>query len=329
MESPRELGRSRCPRLPDKPIQPINARLLVIRGGAIGDFVLTLPALKLLREGFPDCHIEIMAYRRVLPLVNQRFYANSVRCIEYGPMAACFNPKAEMAAEMADYFLSFGQIISFLYDPDTLFRRSLEKIGVKNFLSISPKVQDHEHASSQLAKPLSSLALFLEDPVATFHHHAEDLAVAEPLLHGLGPRFLTIHTGSGSPKKNWPVERWGEVISHLLIHASQQAVVVVGGEADSESLARMKSAFGTRIRILENLPLNVLGAVLSKTTFFLGHDSGISHLAAASGAPCLLLYGPTDPRVWAPCGKEVKILQAPNGNLENIQADDVLSFLTF
>lgn len=299
-------------------------KILVIRGGAIGDFILTLPALRLLREGFPDCHIEIMAYRRVLPLVNQRFYADSVRCIEYGPMAACFNPKAEMAADMAEYFLSFGQIVSFLYDPDALFRRSLEKIGVKNLLGISPRVGEHEHASIQLAKPLNSLALFLEEPAARFHHTAEDAESAAPFLEGLTPNFLSIHPGSGSSKKNWPVDRWEEVIASYLDIDSKRSVVVVGGEADEEPLSYLKSSFGSRIRILESLPLNTLGAVLAQSGMFLGHDSGISHLAAATRAPCLLLFGPTDPGVWAPHGDHVRVLRAPHGNLENLEVNDLV-----
>jgi ADP-heptose:LPS heptosyltransferase len=41
---------------------------------------------------------------------------------------------------------------------------------------------------------------------------------------------------------------------------------------------------------------------------FLGHDSGVSHLAAAVGTPCVLLFGPTDPAMWAPPGEYVRVI---------------------
>jgi len=58
-----------------------------------------------------------------------------------------------------------------------------------------------------------------------------------------------------------------------------------------------------------------LAAILQQARLFLGHDSGISHIAAATGAASLLLFGPTDPDVWAPLTGDVKIIRAPGGDL--------------
>jgi ADP-heptose:LPS heptosyltransferase len=52
-------------------------RILVIRGGAIGDFILTLPALKALRNTYPDAHIEILGYKHIAVLAENRFYAQA------------------------------------------------------------------------------------------------------------------------------------------------------------------------------------------------------------------------------------------------------------
>src|ERR1700722_11976877 len=99
----------------------MSPRILVIRGGAIGDFILTLPALRLLREGFPACRIEIVGYRHICALAGRRFYADAVRSIEYGPMAGFFNPRATHDEELSGYFASFDQVVSYLYDPDGMF----------------------------------------------------------------------------------------------------------------------------------------------------------------------------------------------------------------
>ena len=61
-----------------------------------------------------------------------------------------------------------------------------------------------------------------------------------------------------------------------------------------------------------------LGAALGRCLGFLGHDSGVSHLAAAAGARCLLLFGPTDPAVWAPANAGVEVLRSPSGRMADI-----------
>ena len=73
------------------------SRILVIRGGAIGDFILTLPALELLREAFRDAHIEILGYKHIVALAERRFYANAMRSIEYGALASFFARDGELA----------------------------------------------------------------------------------------------------------------------------------------------------------------------------------------------------------------------------------------
>lgn len=267
-----------------------------------------------------------MSYRRVLPLVEGRHYADSARCIEYGPLAACFNPRAEMEPALRDLFLGCGQIVSFLHDPDGLFRASLEKIGVKHLLTASPLLGAESHAAYQLATPLASLALFLDDPTARIFLRQDDHDSAAEILSDLPEAFFAIHPGSGSLRKNWPVDRWEKVISELLHRFGDGGLAVLIGEAD-EDARTMVAHFQGRLKILNNLPLNTLVAVLSRAKGFLGHDSGMSHLAAAVGVPCLLLFGPTDPTVWAPAGPHVRVLQAPGGDLSRLEPADVLDAL--
>ena len=295
--------------------------ILVIRGGAIGDFLLTLPALRLLREGFPDCRIEIVGYRHICSVAEGRFYADAVRSIEYAPMAGFFNPRSDLDPELSAYFAGFGQVISYLFDPDGFFAGNLKRCGVKNLICGDPRISDSGHAVRQLARPLESLALFLEDPSAEIFPTAEDASEAERLLAGHRPPFVAVHPGSGSPKKNWPLPAWKELLSELC--GTKATVLVVSGESDAERVAELEATFGKRLVFLDHLPLHLLGAVLQRCVFFVGHDSGISHLAAAAGAKCLLLFGPTDPAVWAPANPDVNVLRAPGGLLQNLSMEMV------
>ena len=75
-------------------------RILVIRGGAIGDFVLTLPAIKLLRDRYSKAHIEILGSKHIAVLAEKRFYADAVRSIESGQLARFFAKDSELPAEL-------------------------------------------------------------------------------------------------------------------------------------------------------------------------------------------------------------------------------------
>ncbi len=313
----------------------MKPRILVIRGGAIGDFILTLPAIRLLRENFPGAHLEILGYRHIIALAEGRAYADAARSIEYGPMAGFFVPRSVLAPDLVAYFASFQQVVSYLFDPDGFFEANLRRAGVKNLLPAYAKIDDSEHAARQLARPLQSLALYLDDHAATVHPSAEDHAFADEFLRsraaaaaavgeavsfpysggGAAP-LIALHPGSGSPRKNWPLENWIALGASLLARHPPPRLLLIGGEADHAQLDALTAAWrGAPVLLARDLPLPHLAALLARCRLFLGHDTGISHLAAAAGAPCLLLFGPTDPAVWAPANPHVSIIPAPGGDL--------------
>jgi heptosyltransferase-2 len=76
------------------------------------------------------------------------------------------------------------------------------------------------------------------------------------------------------------------------------------------------------VRFAKNLPLPHLAAVLERS-IFIGHDSGISHLAAAAGAKCILLFGPTNPDIWAPTNENVRVIWGANGDKRQLDVDVV------
>lgn len=292
-------------------------RILVIRGGAIGDFILTLPAIGLLRESFPAAHIEILGYRHIASLAERRYYADATRSIEYAPLAGFFNPKSDLDPDLSEYFGGFHQVISYIYDPDQLFEKSLRKAGVKNLISVSPKIGDSDHAARQLALPLQQMALWLEDPAAEFFPSPEDLAIAKQWVESRqDSRVLAVHPGSGGERKNWPLPAWQEFLTAEHRTGRWDKILVVGGESDTPRLAALRRSLPSEgMTFLEGIPLPVLGAVLGRSSQFVGHDSGISHLAAAAGANCLLMFGPTDPQIWAPANDHVSVITAPGGDL--------------
>ncbi len=291
-------------------------RILVIRGGAIGDFVLTLPAIKLLRDEYPTARVEILGYKHIAALAENRFYAQTTRSIEYGALAAFFARGGELDEELARYFASFDLVVSYLFDPDGIFQRNLERCGVDTFIAAPPKVADGEHAALQLAHPLEQLGLRLSDPAAKLYPSTGDREFARVFL-GAALAQVAIHPGSGSTSKNWPIERWNALLSAL----RGRELLIIGGEADERQLAALRTH---NARFALNLPLPHLAAVLERCAMFIGHDSGISHIAAAVGTPSLLLFGATKPEVWAPANPAVQVIRSASGNLNEISVEQVL-----
>src|SRR6187549_1677268 len=99
-------------------------RLLIIRGGAIGDFVLTLPAIKAVRDAFPQAHCEILGYRHIIALAEHRFYADAM-----------------LPAELCEYFAGFDLVVSYLFDPDSIFERNVKRCSQAQFLPCFTKIR--------------------------------------------------------------------------------------------------------------------------------------------------------------------------------------------
>src|SRR5213592_306186 len=299
-------------------------RVLVIRGGAIGDFILTLPALKALRDAYPFAHIEILGYKHIAALAENRFYAQAVRSIEYGPLARFFARNSELPAELAGYFASFDLIVSYLYDPDRIFETNLRRCGVQNLIcGVARIVENAGHAARQLARPIEQLGINVVDFAERIFPSREDREFACEFLASVPPPIIAIHPGSGSHEKNWPLENWIGSFSPDSRFADLERLLVISGEADEAQTDQLEREWKNRdVCFAKNLPLPRLAAVLERS-IFIGHDSGISHLAAAAGASCILLFGPTDPNVWAPMNENVLVLRPPNGRLGDLKTQTV------
>jgi len=312
-------------------------RILVIRGGAIGDFMLTLPALKALRDAWPRAHIEILGYKHIAVLAENRFYAQAVRSIEYGPLSKFFSRTSELPAELANYLASFDLIISYLYDPDRVFENNLRRCGVENLLCGPPKIIENAgHAARQLALPIEKIGIRVADLSEKVFLSIEDRQFASEFVRSFQQPIVAIHPGSGGKEKNWPLENWIALFSREGRLSGVQgkgerrccSLVVISGEADKTQTEQLEREWKDRdVGFAKNLPLPHLAAVL-ESSIFIGHDSGISHLAAAAGANCILLFGPTNPDVWAPKNKNVRVLCAQSGRLSHLEIGSVQAAIT-
>ena len=301
-----------------------RAKILVIRGGAIGDFILTLPALAALRRQFPQAHLEVLGYPHIIQLALAGGLVDRASSIEARALASFFARNGELPPDLVDYFSEFDLILSYLYDPDDIFKTNVGRCSPAQFIAGPHRAQEQSqvHAAKVYLKPLERLAIFDADPIPKLQVRAEPKpAMASALGFGQdstpGPRQvplgLALHPGSGSERKNWPEQHWAGLVQSL-VNQTPFNLVLVGGEAEGERLQRLSAALPpARTRVVQSLPLAELARLLSACGGFIGHDSGISHLAAALGLPALILWGETAEAVWRPPAEQVTVLRHPAG----------------
>ena len=282
-----------------------QGKILVIRGGAIGDFILTLPAIAALRRQFPRAWLEVLGYPHIVQLAVAGRLVDRAQFIEARPLAGFFARHGELAQDMADYFSEFDLIVSYLYDPDEIFQSNVGRCTPAPFIAgpHRPEEKGSLHATKAYLQPLERLAIFDADPVPRLTLQRQPAA----------PSYVALMPGSGSPRKNWPESNWADLLQ-LLINETPLDLLLVGAEAEAERLQRLGAALPpARFRLAQSLPLPELGSLLQGCAGFIGHDSGISHLAAALGLPGIVLWGDTVAEVWRPPSPKVALLGHPAG----------------
>jgi heptosyltransferase-2 len=282
-----------------------GGKILVIRGGAIGDFILTLPAIAALRRQFPQAHLEVLGYPHIVQLAVAGGVVSRVQPIEARALAGFFARGGALDPNLADYFSGFDLIVSYLFDPDEIFKTNVGLCSTAQFIAgpHRPNEAEKVHAAKVYLKPLECLAIFDADPLPHLAINTRPANLNQ----------LALHPGSGSERKNWPEENWADLLQHL-VNATHFNLLLIGGEAEGERLQRLSAALPpARARVAQGLPLAELACLLRNCEAFIGHDSGISHLAAAVGLPGLVLWGDTLEDVWRPPHAEVVLIKHGGG----------------
>ena len=287
-------------------------KILVLRGGALGDLILVLPVLREIRKNYPKAEIELWGIFPQARLAMPEF-VDRVERLDAAELSPLF-VAGQLPRIVRDRLEAFDLAVSLLSDPGGLIARNLADTGVKRVIGGCRQLRPGVHAVWQFAEVLGELGLSLGDPV--------------PKL-SVGPRRkgwsrLGFHLGSGSARKNWPVDGWIELTERL--NDLFDDFLLVGGEADHELVDKFCARSRVRgLRTLLDANLSRLAEGLSECGLFVGHDTGVTHLAAAVGTSTVALFGATDPDVWAPLGDHVRVMRSADHLMESIRVTDVVA----
>jgi heptosyltransferase-2 len=272
--------------------------------GAVGDLVQAMPALRAVRARWPDAHLTLIGRPERVVLARMAGLVDDCADFDLSPSPA--------GADLVLDFLSSGggpaQAVRICPLPPAGWTGTAAEWV-------------YRETAARLDLPAVSLEPELSVPAAAVDDARKALASG-----GISGRFVAIHAGSGSLRKNWPLDRFGVVAARLRTEAARQVTWLVG---PAELDRRMPPPAEAGDAVLSCLPLDRVAGVLALADAYMGNDSGPTHLAAAvrgpdgRRTPTVALFGPSDARIWAPRGPHVRLLRSDTGTMEAIAADRV------
>ena len=301
-------------------------RGLILQPGAIGDCILTLPLAAFMKEWLQLGGIDVLGHTEYVGILPGRTCIDSVRCIDSIDLHRLF--AKTKAFELRDRdplinaFADYAWIATFLGGPNSDFEENL--IFTANCshsaevitLSMKPPGDFSGHLTDFYIRQFvgqSGLSLqacsvltnegFIRATKADKDRGKELLGEA-----GLDSRkeLVVIQPGSGGQRKCWHLDNFLSVAQELLSEGIQVVFLLGPAEVERFSNAVVKRMSGVA-KCLTDLSLTQVLGLLNCADWFIGNDSGITHLAAGLGVRTLAVFGPTDPAVYKPVGPAVTV----------------------
>jgi len=311
-------------------------RILVIRSGAIGDFIVTLPVISLLRKEYRRAYIVVVAKNRLRTLVKPVAAAAT----GHGPTQEClagaqqkqdsgrknplddfididapllvpfFQDEVDRSCHEFRYLAGFDLIISYLGTRGKFGEnlRLLRETRVINADPIPPE-DYHRPVTEFLLEPLAEILDVSCPAIPSITIGEEEADFARRFLseHGIPPRARTIavHPGSGGRRKVCAARNFCRAANWIVERFPETGLLLIEGEADKQDVRAVEQGLKAECVRVRRDDLLEVAAILSRTSLFMGNDSGIAHLAAAVGVPTIVVFRASNPEVWAPRGKQV------------------------
>lgn len=282
-------------------------RILIIRRGALGDVVITIPLLINIRNNFRDSYIEVIGDSNYFQIAYPA-YINKITDKDSKVINGLFT-EDPLPEKLLNYYNSFDYIIGFLSDKSGLINNHFNKFNVKKFVLKKPFInQNGVHVvrytnSTLIDLNISDLNINVDNDIdPKIELTSEERSFANNFLCGFNDKgyIISIHPRTYG-KKGLNIEKYielGDWIENVL----DAKTLWIIGPAEEDNINLLKIKYGERSLIVQS-DIKKLSAVISQSHFYFGCDTGISHLAAALNINVVVLFGPTDPQIWGPRGK--------------------------
>jgi ADP-heptose:LPS heptosyltransferase len=265
--------------------------LLLIRPGAIGDFLLTIPLLQAFRRRYVVSDTQLLLGDNACRLARALGLAERIGRLGDPVWTPLFADGPTDDGLLRKTLGGFGHILCIMQPGAAT--RNVRRICSGGAVCVSPEPDPND--GRHLVEQMLARAGFDGFP-----------SERSPWRGG---RELVVHPGSGSRTKCWPADRFAAVASRASSRFGLP-VALLEGPADADAAqALVDAAAGAPFERIREPGFGELLERLSRAACYVGNDSGITHLAAFLGVPTVAVYGPTDGRVWGPRGPRVAVLQ--------------------
>jgi len=288
-------------------------RVLVVRLRSIGDTVLATPSLHALRRFLPDARIDVLLEDWVAPLLEGSAEVDRVLTVRRKSKASRLGVARRLRAEGYDvaYNLHGGSTAALLVRASG----ARQRVGYADYAYASlhnhaappsselwgtPKTHSAEQQLALLGwtgvpvtdRPASRLPLTpaAAASVARRLREVAGLTDAQP--------FALVHPAAAFETKTWAVENFARVVEHLA--ARGLAAVAVAAHGESATVEELRTHTRAPLAAFTDLSLPELTALAARAALFVGNDSGVAHVAAAAGAPPVVVFGSSNVAHWRP-----------------------------
>jgi lipopolysaccharide heptosyltransferase II len=290
------------------------SRILLTRMKFIGDVVLTTPIIRSVRTAFPDAYIAYMGEKNAVSLLEHNPHLDEIIPFDFSRPTIIEQPRVAWLLRRR----RFDVAIDLFNNPRSALltrasgarvrvgagrkgRGRLYTIHVRDDGKPKTAVEFHNQfiRAIGVAPSARKPEIFL-----TEEEKREARIYLQWLDYENAPLDLTkplvgIHPGATWPAKRWLPERFGELADMIAAKLNAQIILTAGPKDDNEIAAVLKHSY-TNIKVVRNLPLRQLAAILSHCSAYVANDNGTMHIAAAVGTPTIGIFGPGEENIWFP-----------------------------
>ena len=281
------------------------ARIGVIKPCCIGDCVMTLPTLDSLAAAFPAAELRVYVGPHSRAVFEQRDRWELQTIPDRITPAAATRLAITVRQDRLDLVV--------VLERSRLLRAALDTLAGARVAAVAIVRPEVRHESVAYLDVLRALAIEPSVTAPALTPTPQEVETARQLL-ARWPRPVILHPGGAEnpgatmPDKRWPADRYAALARSL--EADGHPVVFSGGPGDREVVGRIIAAAGLLPdrSLAGRVDLALAPAVVAQAGLFVGGDTGMSHIAAAAGAPVVTIFGPTNPRRYRPLGERVTVL---------------------
>jgi ADP-heptose:LPS heptosyltransferase len=296
---------------------------LILHPGAIGDCLLALPAASFMKQRLGIEQVDWFGRTEYLEFYPGRTAVDRIRSFDAVPIHRLFQKSASFELAEHDpllhYFSGYEQVVSFFgcenpdFEQNLLFTIHCSQSAQVLVLPLDKESYDGPIGRFYLEEIAAENQIPFDEwqpPSQLIEPHSSDFPAGREQIGQIGINpdrpIILIHPGSGSLQKCWAAENF--LLLAEQIQQQGHEVIFLLGPAEKERFSEKTLKALDRFPTLSDLSLTQILQVLVCSDGYVGNDSGISHLAAALGKPTLAIFGPTNPRKFAPVGSKVRIL---------------------